>query len=357
MAHLLYVVYGLGADALNASAVRSIFAAKKRPLSDPVIVHVPSSSLMLDRLFDLPVQSQASAVIRALAEDFWPGPLTVIYKASGVVPDCVTASTGFVGVRCPRHPVAQRLLEAAGIPIAAPSANRFGHVSPTSSGHVMDDLGDELLSVLEDDSPEGCAIGIESTVCRVSAAGDEVRILRCGAVTSAHLDAALQLRGLACAVVVDNDRSKTKTPASGEEQHAVAPGQMMRHYAPDVPTYIVPSAPLLGVPTELLYRPQTPLSLAHAAVIDFGGRLSGLEARCRPRYVDLSPSGDPEEACRVVFRALRWTETLRATDPGLAAVLLPDLRQQAERNQVTRALWERLHRAASGSFIVSEGLS
>lgn len=188
---------------------------------------MPPSRLRLSELYDFDESSSAAhELILALSEDFWPGPLTIIFKAGPLVPDCVTASSGFVGVRCPAHPLAQRLLELADVPVAAPSANRFGHVSPTTSAHVMDDLGAEDLSVLEDDEAvtQGCSVGIESTVCRVSAAGDEIRILRCGAVTSGLLDAALAVRGLHCRVVVDNERAVSKRPAD-EEVPSVAPGE------------------------------------------------------------------------------------------------------------------------------------
>jgi L-threonylcarbamoyladenylate synthase len=154
-------VYGLGAHALDASAVLSIFEAKGRPLTDPVIVHV------LDRQSALPlIQFDGSAAVETvfehLATEFWPGPLTLVLRANPqLVPDCVTASTGFVGIRAPKHAVARLLLEASnGMPIAAPSANRFGHVSPTRAQHVFEDLctqdcKHEIL-VLDGDHEEPC---------------------------------------------------------------------------------------------------------------------------------------------------------------------------------------------------------
>jgi L-threonylcarbamoyladenylate synthase len=341
-------VYGLGANALDTNAVLSIFRAKGRPLTDPVIVHVPASRLMLNELFEFDESNAAAkAVVYALAEDFWPGPLTVIFKAGPSVPDCVTASTGFVGVRSPRHIVAQRLLEAAGVPVAAPSANRFGHVSPTSSAHVVSDLGAEAVLVLEDEMDGGCSIGIESTVCRVSSSGDRVSILRCGAVTSCHLEAALALRGLFCVVSVDNEKAlKTK------DEHSVAPGQMIKHYAPDVPTFVYRAVDGDTPEEGFTHRPAAPVDARRVVVIDYGQRLATFRAACGPRYLDLSPEGRAEEACRGVFRALRRAEDLHREDPGaIDLVLLPDLRALAETDQVVRALWERLHRAASGVFM------
>ncbi|KAJ1389381.1 DHBP synthase RibB-like alpha/beta domain-containing protein, partial [Ochromonadaceae sp. CCMP2298] len=130
-------VYGLGADALNATAVQRIFVAKGRPNTDPLIVHVTGT----EAIWQLSSGSAlARSVCSALCGAFWPGPLTIIYRASACVPLLVTAGTGFVGLRSPQHPTARALLSAAGVPVAAPSANRFGHVSPTCAQHVLDDL-------------------------------------------------------------------------------------------------------------------------------------------------------------------------------------------------------------------------
>ena len=284
-------VYGLGANALNDASVKQIFAAKKRPATDPLIVHVLSKDDIYPLFaFDGPTtggKGKAQVVCEVLMDAFWPGPLTVIFKAQAVVPLSVTSGTGFVGLRSPRHPVARRLLEASGLPVAAPSANRFGHVSPTSSAHVMHDLGDEDIAVLKDDvaTSGGCAVGIESTVCRVSPTGDVVSILRCGAVTSKDMEAALRRRADALTaaggagpggdtvwaamlanvtVVIENEKALIKKPLPGssssgagagganghapatDDSHgsegAVAPGQMIRHYAPDVETFVVKAA-------------------------------------------------------------------------------------------------------------------
>ncbi|CAN0333530.1 unnamed protein product, partial [Discosporangium mesarthrocarpum] len=139
-------VYGLGADARDEAAVRRIFSVKGRPLTDPLIVHVPTLEAALDLLY---LDGEGLQVFRKLAEQFWPGALTLIGRAKDSLPSCVTAETGFVGVRCPSHPLAQQLLEVSGVPIAAPSANRFGHVSPTTAQHVLSDLGTADIGVLD----------------------------------------------------------------------------------------------------------------------------------------------------------------------------------------------------------------
>jgi len=379
-------VYGLGANALNASAVQSIFTAKKRPNSDPLIVHVLDKSGML-ALFDFADVLGGGSVARGICESLWdafcPGPLTIIYKAAAHVPSLVTAGTGYVGVRSPSHSIALKLLQAShGLPIAAPSANRFGHVSPTSSDHVLYDLGDADVKIIRDDveSTGGCRVGLESTVCRLRVLPDnssaELTILRCGAVTSSMIATAVGSRGLMHVTVkVDNEkhlRAKTDLVPSSDaaieapvsEDAVVAPGQMMRHYAPDIPTYIVSSATDddVGVTDSFV-------GLSSAAVIDFGGRLDHLRDICR-RYVDLSPTGNLNEACFALFRELRVAESPEVLSRGVTTVLLPDLRDMvdpdygnssisnvmaativADTQGLELALWERLHRAASGTFI------
>ena len=396
-------VYGLGANALNDLSVKAIFAAKKRPSTDPLIVHILSKADIYS-LYDFEGLvsdpkvgiSKAQLLCEFLADTFWPGPLTIIFKAKKTVPLSVTAGSGFVGLRSPRHPIARLLLKASGLPIAAPSANRFGHVSPTSAEHVMQDLGGEVITVLKDDIPlsGGCAVGIESTVCRVSREGDIVSILRCGAVTSEDISAALlSLKGSQLSdvvVVIENEKAlikKENSPSDGghgcsvissahesngtesaDEFHAdpaVAPGQMIKHYAPDIPTYIVTAAVRSSSSTSSILRLRDSqdisstcnININQAFVIDFGGQLQHMKEKSSC-YYDLSPEGRAEEACHRIFEVLRLAEDPELAIPkgterkeGVNVVLLPDLRVEAEKNEMIRALWERLHRAASGTFV------
>src|SRR5215470_11265962 len=169
-------VYGLGADASRAEAVRKIFTTKGRPVDHPVIVHLHGAD---------EIENWARAVpsgARKLAEAFWPGPLTLILPRGANVADAVTGGQDTVGVRVPSHPVARALIAEFGGGIAAPSANRFGRISPTSAQHVAEDLGDSVSLIL-DGGP--CAVGIESTI--VAFAGDEPMLLRPGAIAAADL--------------------------------------------------------------------------------------------------------------------------------------------------------------------------
>jgi L-threonylcarbamoyladenylate synthase len=183
-------VYGLGANALDADAVRSIFKAKGRPLTDPLIVHVTSLEKALE-LVDITGDEQM--VFQSLGAAFWPGPLTIIAKAADCIPALVTAQTGFVGLRVPLHPLAIALIGASDRPIAAPSANRFGHVSPTKARHVLVDflqhgaLDKEVLILNAENEAEtvvesqsavssypSCEVGIESTVLKIISASRKV---------------------------------------------------------------------------------------------------------------------------------------------------------------------------------------
>jgi L-threonylcarbamoyladenylate synthase len=201
-------VYGLGANALDPDAVARIFAAKGRPSTNPLIVHVPEVAAARELADEWP------ATADKLAAQFWPGPLTLVVRKAAVVPNVVTAGGPTVGLRVPNHPVALELLRSAGVPIAAPSANRSEEVSPTTAQHVADSLGpytDDLLIL--DGGP--CTVGVESTVLDVTS--EPPHILRPGMVTEAMLRQVIMM-GV----------------GAKHTRHGVArsPGQMVRHYAP-----------------------------------------------------------------------------------------------------------------------------
>lgn len=201
-------VYGLGAHARDAAAVGRIFAVKGRPASNPLIVHVADAGLATTVAAALPEPAER------LARRFWPGPLTLVLPRRPDLPDAVTAGGPTVAVRVPAHPVAVRLLREAGLPVAAPSANRSTELSPTTAGHVLKSLGDRVDLIL-DGGP--CPGGIESTVVDVTTSPP--RLLRPGLVGRAELEAVVGAIAL----------------GPGAEAIARAPGQMDRHYAPRTP--------------------------------------------------------------------------------------------------------------------------
>jgi L-threonylcarbamoyladenylate synthase len=202
-------VYGLGADASSETAVARLYAVKGRPADHPVIIHLHSLERALAWARDVPKEA------RVLAEKFWPGPLTLILKRSEKARDFVTGGQPTVGIRVPSHPVAQELLKAFGGGVAAPSANRFGGVSPTTAAHVHEDLGKDVDLVLEGGPSE---VGIESTIVDLS--GGEAVLLRPGRISRAELEKVVSLR-----------EKKASSP-----RHS---GGLERHYAPRTPARLV----------------------------------------------------------------------------------------------------------------------
>lgn len=204
-------VYGLAANALDGKAVAKIFAAKGRPMDNPLIVHI-SEFDQINRL----VQSVPETA-RRLAARFWPGPLTIILPKSELIPDEVSAGLPTVAVRFPSHPVARALIQAAGLPLAAPSANLSGHPSPTTAEHVMNDLSGKIEAVLDGGA---CGVGVESTV--VTLAADPPRLLRPGGITLEQLRAVLG--------EVELDPAVLHPLAAGVR--ATSPGMKYKHYSP-----------------------------------------------------------------------------------------------------------------------------
>jgi L-threonylcarbamoyladenylate synthase len=227
-------VYGLGANALNAAAVARIFQAKKRPSWDPIIVHIAGAvkgNSMLDALV-----SAMPEPARKLAEAFWPGPLTLLLPRSTAVSDSVTAGRRLVGIRMPAHPVAFELIRQTGIPIAAPSANIFGHISPTTAAHVLEDLDGRIDAILDAGPTRH---GVESTV--IDPSQNPMVIFRPGAVT------AEQIRKVAGPVEIFVGIAKME---NAELKSMPSPGVGLRHYAPRAKLVLV-DAPLNALPQRL----------------------------------------------------------------------------------------------------------
>lgn len=345
---------------MDESAVRKVFEAKRRPLSDPLIVHVVSveeafklwkfataaKEVVSDGSFsgsDVSFGSSTSdqtRVLIALMEEFWPGPLTIISQADESVPPIVTAGTGFVAARCPSHVIARQLISLAGVPIAAPSANRFGHVSPTRADHVLSDLGEEDVWVVDPGEGEHnvCSVGVESTVAKVE--DGTISVLRHGAISAKDIEQCLVRTGLN-----DKFRVLVCVRTTGEDVPNVSPGQTIKHYSPDVPSFIISDKRIsLGHYLESSER-----SFAEKSVIlDFGGRLSWLQSSCLA-YKDLSSIGSSSEAAMRVFDSLRWAELVE----GAERVYFPELvvSSDSRDDALIFAIKDRLTRAASGVVI------
>ena len=202
-------VYGLGADAKNSASVAGIFESKQRPAFDPLIVHVPDVTSAADLVTDFP------AFAEKLAAAFWPGPLTMVLPKRSVIPDLVTAGLPGVGIRVPNHDVALELLREAGRPIAAPSANPFGGISPTTAQHVKDGLAGRVDGIL-DGGP--CGVGLESTV--ISLMTNQPTILRPGGLPIEDIEAVI------------GPVQRARSDPSRDDAAQPAPGMLSRHYAP-----------------------------------------------------------------------------------------------------------------------------
>lgn len=283
-------VYGLGADATSAAAVEAVFEAKGRPRTDPLIVHVATIA-DADAVGDLDAHDGAA---RRLAAAFWPGPLTTVVQRRGGVVASVGAGRPTVAIRCPAHPVALELIAGAGVPVAAPSANRFGRVSPTAAAHVVDELGDRIDIVL-DAGPT--PLGVESTV--VEFGDGPPRLLRPGGLP---LEDLLEVAG---DIVVPERLVVDGTTAQP------GPGMLVGHYAPQLPLVLVEGAGdvLAGLLDELRARD------VDAAVLELAdGDAGARELYARLRALDgtgaevvLAPTVPPEGLGRAVndrlFRA------------------------------------------------------
>ena len=277
-------VYGLGADALNEDAVSRIFLAKGRPQDNPLIIHVPDASWLKRYCRDVP-----PAAYR-LAERFWPGPLTMILPRRDIVPLQTTGGLETVGVRCPNHPVTLAIIEAAGVPIAAPSGNTSGRPSPTTAAHMIEDM-DGRIDGIVDGGP--CTVGVESTIIDLTVTPP--RLLRPGGLP---LESLRQVLG-----EVAVDKAVTGLLAAGERPRA--PGMKYRHYAPHAPVTVV-----TGEPERSARRIQGLLSDT-AGVICFDEY-----APLFPGHIihKLGPAADKSAQARHVFDALRTFDGTDVTE-------------------------------------------
>lgn len=277
-------VYGLGADALNEDAVSRIFLAKGRPQDNPLIIHVPDASWLERYCRSVPPAAYQ------LAERFWPGPLTMILPRRDIVPLQTTGGLETVGVRCPNHPVTLAIIEAAGVPIAAPSGNTSGRPSPTTAPHMIEDM-DGRIDGIVDGGP--CTVGVESTIIDLTVTPP--RLLRPGGLP---LESLRQVLG-----EVAVDKAVTGLLAAGERPRA--PGMKYRHYAPHAPVTVV-----TGEPERSARRIQGLLSDT-AGVICFDEY-----APLFPGHIihKLGPAADKSAQARHVFDALRTFDGTDVTE-------------------------------------------
>jgi L-threonylcarbamoyladenylate synthase len=295
-------VYGLGADAFNPIAVARIFEVKGRPYFDPLIVHVASPSDLDKVVIEIPSKA------KKLIGQFWPGPLTVVLLKKENVPDIVTAGLPTVAVRMPKHPMALNLIEQADCPIAAPSANPFGYLSPTTARHVREQLGDRVDLIL-DGGP--CPVGIESTI--LSFSEEKPRLLRPGGVSLEEIESIIG-----------------KVEISPIEDRPSAPGMLPRHYAPRTPIVLGWDEKNLD-----LYKDKN-IGLLAFQETNNDLKFHSVEV--------LSKKGDIREAAANLFAAIRRLDALNLD--LILAEAVPEV-------GLGRAIMDRLRRASRDQFIDS----
>jgi L-threonylcarbamoyladenylate synthase len=290
-------VYGLGADACNADAVARVYSVKGRPADHPLIVHVASMDALGDWASDVPEYAIA------LARDFWPGPMTLVVRRSELAADFVTGGQDTIGVRVPNHPVALGLLEAfarlGGRGVAAPSANRFGNVSPTTAKAVSDELGDYMADgdlILDGGA---CDVGVESTI--IDCTGDVPKILRPGAITAEMIQESTRLKALSDSIQIDS------TPRVS--------GSLEKHYSPAARVFL-DQTPVEGQGFIALLSLETPTGVIRLAA---------------PKNID--------EFARDLYTALR-----KADDLGLQELVV----EQPLGGGIAVAIRDRLMRASKG---------
>lgn len=304
-------VYGLGADALNDTAVRAIFAAKERPADNPLIVHVAKRSQLKDLC-------RVTETAETLMDAFWPGPLTLLLMKTEKVPDVTTAGLPSVAVRCPSHPVANALLRACGIPIAAPSANRSGRPSPTTAQDVYEDMRGRIPFILDGGS---CDVGVESTVLDLT--GDVPCVLRPGAVTAEDV----------ASIVGTCDVAPSVMRPLKEGESAPSPGMKHRHYAPKakMTVFIGTDEAAAAAICERYDQQENAVILAHESALPlFGNRRA------------FSLGYTPQEGARLLFRRLREMDAL-----GVSLILAQGWKPEGE----ALAVMNRMARAAAFDLI------
>lgn len=315
-------VYGLGANALDDAAVREIFTAKGRPADNPLIVHIADEAGLAAVVANA---DSLPAAARAAMAAFWPGPLTLILPASSQLAAAVHPGMDTVGVRCPNHPVAQALIRAAGVPIAAPSANQSGRPSPTTAQDVQEDLASALDGIVDGGS---CSEGLESTVVRIDDTGGT--IYRPGSVTREALERVLGLP------VVDATLAATDASAAPEDgRGTVSPGMKYRHYAPNARVHVWTGDASHVQVAMMQFIGQN--EAAHIAVISsrpFSGRISSWMPEPGQDY------------CTALSHNLY--RLLRAFDrAGVSHILI----EGVNRVGIGAAIMNRLDRAAEGRVV------
>lgn len=329
-------VYGLAGNALKTESVKKIFTAKERPSFDPLIVHIsdaylksssPLESLVNNNILDSKVLNWKNRPkIEAAMKHFWPGPLTFILPKGKNIPAEVTSNQDTVGIRCPQHPLFQKVLAELSFPLAAPSANRFGRISPTSADHVQKELDGRIAGILDGGA---CTVGVESSIIKVTE--NSVTLLRPGKISTSELE---KLFG--------HEISTTPSLMQAMSESTLAPGMLDEHYAPRKPLYLIPAS-FLDQKSEALLRAFPESASPTAAYLSMSGFYASFRLDAKQESRILSVKNLPEEMAQKLFSTLReldenekvsviFADSPLSTQEGLGASIFDRLKR-ASRNK------------------------
>ncbi|KAH8740407.1 SUA5 like RNA binding domain containing protein [Cryptosporidium ryanae] len=344
-------VYGLGGNAYDSSSIQKIYKIKGRPKNNPLICHVYSFEFAEENVFEL--SEKTRIIYKMLADKFWPGPLTLIGEKKSKISDEIT-STGKVGVRCPDNHLTLELIKISGVPIAAPSANRSNHISPTSPKHVQKEFDEDYMNlvgikVLILDDGECCNIGVESTVLEYNEDENNIVIFRYGAISGKQIELVLNnmkdefhwFKDIRVIYFTESKETNSKTL-----NEILSPGMSIKHYSPIVKTRIIKFV----LDTSNFKRIE--IDLKKIIVIDFCSKLLPFRNEfCQ--YFSLCENEDFSFACKSLFSVLHQAE-----DYILSSVENPDqyhifIVGFEVLDDFSFPLWDRIYRASSGKIIYS----
>lgn len=317
-------VYGLGGNCENENCVKDIYKCKNRPLTNPVLIHV--CNLEMAKRY---VMGLENPLTNYLLKRYWPGPLTFIGEATEIVPNCVTANTGLVGVRCPDYPLSLQLIENSNVGIAAPSANISGHVSSTKVNHLFEDFNhcdDELFYIEDCNEKNVKKYGVESTIIKIE--NTCLIIYRYGSISIDNL--LLNLKDFPLEVNIKFRENDLNT-------NMISPGQIVKHYSPNLETY------LLQFCNQIKNENWLP-NLDKCILIDYGHHLVKFQNDCL-YYTDLSIKKDISEALQNLYEKLRYCEKIH----NGKYILIYDVGKIKQEN--IECLYDKIYRASSGKII------
>ena len=325
-------VYGLGANALDKEACLNIYKTKGRPLTDPLIVHISKKTQIEELVYFTEKQKK---LFNILSKNFWPGPLTMIFKAKPIIPKELTAGTGFIGIRLPNHKTALKFIEISKRPIAGPSANLFNHVSPTTAKHVFNDFFDKEVTILDDGKT---TLGIESTVVKVM--DDCLLFYRLGSLPKAKVEKLLFNEGFEDLKFVYKKNKKQ------EDENCVSPGQFVKHYSPKIDSFILTN----NKNKENEFTIFQDDILKDCVFIDCNKSNFGIKDKFL-KYFDLSEKGSLEEAMQNLYFLLREGEDTE----NAKFILIWDLKFCKNLIQEEMfhfdSIYDKIYRSCSGNYV------